>query len=413
MPDAVFVEAAGRGRWIRWGAPPTGVEAGVKGLVRDWPRSLYYLAYFSAMGVLVPYWPLYLHLRGFGAQAIGQLMALLALARVAAPYAGGFLVDHAGHRVAVVRIAAFLAFSIFVTVPGAHSFAAEAWVMMGFSFFWYATLPSLEASTLRAHGIHYGRVRLWGSIGFIVMVAALGPVLGRYGVGLVVPVLAVLLCGLWLATLAVPRFDGAAHETRRLSLKPGLVVFLLACFLMQVSYGPYYTFYTLYLQRFRYTTFEIGLLWAFAVACEVVLFWQADRLFARFREQTLFTATLALAFGRWILIGMFPGDAGLIIAAQLLHAFTFGLYHAAAVRLAGHYAGPGSRARAQALYGSAAGAGAGIGALWSGYAWSDLGPRDMFLAAAVVAGVAFLLVVMTWFRRGCLTDGPPAAVERL
>lgn len=384
----------------------------MRGLIRDWPRSLFYLAYFSAMGVLVPYWPLYLHLRGFGAQAIGQLMALLALARVGAPYVGGFLVDHAGHRVAVVRISAFLAFAIFTTAPWVQGFAAEAAVMMGFSFFWYATLPSLEASTLAAHGTHYGRVRLWGSIGFIVMVAALGPVLGHHGVALIVPVLAVLLCALWLATLAVPRIEGPAHETRPLVLKPGLVVFLLACFLMQVSYGPYYTFYTLYLERFGYGTLEIGLLWAFAVACEVLLFWQADRLFARFREQTLFAATLALAFVRWILIALCARNVGFVITAQLLHAFTFGLYHAAAVRLAGHYAGPGSRARAQALYGSAAGAGAGIGALWSGYAWSDWGPRGMFLAAAAVAGAACLMVGVMWFWRNRLTGGPPVAVER-
>ncbi len=383
----------------------------MKGIVRDWPRSLYYLAYFSAMGVLVPYWPLYLKLRGFGPQALGQLMALFALARVAAPYAGGFLVDHAGHRVAVVRISAFLAFAVFLAAPWAHGFGGEALVMVGFSFFWYATLPSLEASTLKAHGDHYGRVRLWGSIGFIVMVAALGPILGRYGVALTVPVLASLLCALWLATLAVPRVDGSPHETRPLSLKPGLAAFLLACFLMQVGYGPYYTFYTLYLERFRYSTLDIGLLWAFAVGCEVVLFWQADRLFARFREQTLFAATLALACVRWLLIALFPVDGTIIVIAQLFHAFTFGLYHAAAVRLAGHYAGPGSRARAQALYGSAAGAGAGIGALWSGYAWSDLGPRGMFLAAGGIAGGAFLLVFWLWFLRVRPRGAPPPAAE--
>ncbi|HUW97455.1 MAG TPA: MFS transporter [Acidiferrobacter sp.] len=366
----------------------------------DWPRSTFYWFYFSALGALVPYWPLYLQAHGFGPRALGDLMALLALSRIVAPYAGGFLSDHFGHRVAIVRAAALLAFGVFLLMPIAHTFLAVGAVMMGFSFFWYATLAPLEASTLAFHGDHYGRVRLWGSIGFIVVVLSLGPVLDHYGASVIVPAIALLLFGLWLSTLGLPRLTPVTGETARLTVKVGLIPFLIACFLMQVSYGPYYTFYSVYLAHYGYSKTAIGGLWALGVICEVLVFWQAGRLFARFREHELFGFTFALAILRWVMIARFPQSWPLLAVAQVLHAFTFGLYHAVAVRLVGRYVGAGAKARAQAFYGSAAGAGAAVGAAISGYLWSSLGRQATFLCAAGVAALAFLVVTLALPRPG-------------
>lgn len=360
----------------------------------DWPRSAFYWFYFSALGALVPYWPLYLKARGFGPRALGDLVALLALSRVVAPYAGGFLSDHWGHRVAVVRAAALLALAVFVLIPMAHTFLEVGAVMFGFSFFWYATLPPLEASTLAFHGDHYGRVRLWGSIGFIVVVMSLGPLLDQYGARAIVPVIAVLLAGLWVATLRLPALTPRVGETAALTVKVGLIPFLVACFLMQVSYGPYYTFYSLYLAHYGYTKAAIGGFWALGVICEVLVFWQANRLFRWFADRTLFASTFALAILRWSLIALFPKSWAWLVLAQTLHAFTFGLYHAVAIRLVGQYVGPGAKGRAQAFYGSAAGAGAAVGAALSGYLWSGFGARIMFLWAAAVAALAFGVVAL-------------------
>lgn len=358
----------------------------------DWPRQAFYWFYFSALGALLPYWPIYLRSQGFGPRALGELMALLAVSRVVAPYAGGFLSDHFGHRVAVVRLAALLAFVLFLGIWAAHTFVTVGGVMVAFSFFWYATLPPLEASTLASHGDHYGRIRLWGSIGFIVVVLGLGPALDHWGAATVVPVMAVLLLCLWLATLALPPLTQPRVATVTLIQKRGLIPFLVACFLMQLSYGPYYTFYSVYLAHFGYSKAAIGVLWALGVVCEVIVFWQAGQFFSRFRERPLFLLTFALAVLRWILIALFPRSWPLLALAQTLHAFTFGLYHAVAIRLAAAYVGPGGRARAQAYYGSAAGAGAALGAGLSGYLWDGLGREGMFLWASAVAALAFLLI---------------------
>lgn len=360
----------------------------------DWPRSAFYWFYFSALGVLLPYWPLYLRARGFGPRALGDLMALFALSRIVAPYVGGWLSDRFGHRLTVVRGAALLAFVCFLLILYAQGFAAVAAVMVSFSFFWYATLPPVEASTLAFHGDRYGRIRLWGSLGFIVAVLGLGPILDRLGAPVTVPAIAILLFGLWLATLRLAPLAQPVAPLTSAPIRRGLAPFLLACFLMQVSYGPYYTFYSVYLTHYGYDKAAIGALWALGVVCEVMVFWQAGRFFARFREWPLFAFTFALAVVRWLVIAAFPRSWPMLALAQTFHAFTFGLYHALAVRLVSHYAGPGAKARAQAFYGSAAGAGAALGAAMSGYLWASVGPEGMFLCAAMAAAAGFAVIVV-------------------
>ncbi len=360
---------------------------------KDWPRSAFYWFYFSALGALLPYWPLYLRSRGFGPRALGDLMALFALSRIVAPYAGGWLSDRFGQRLTVVRGAALLAFVCFLFVVYAQSFVAIAAVMVSFSFFWYATLPPVEASTLAFHGDRYGRIRLWGSIGFIVVVLGLGPILDRFGAQVTVPAIALLLLGLWFATLGLAPLAPTPTGLAPAPIRRGLAPFLVACFLMQVSYGPYYTFYSVYLAHYGYDKTTIGALWALGVVCEVVVFWQAGRFFARFGEWRLFAFTFGLAIVRWIVIADFPHSWPALALAQAFHAFTFGLYHALAVRLVSHYAGPGAKARAQAFYGSAAGAGAAVGAAISGYLWVSVGPQGMFLSAAAVAAAGFLVIL--------------------
>ncbi len=370
----------------------------------DWPRSSYYWWYFSVLGALVPYWPLYLEARGFGPRALGELMGVLAVTRVIAPQAGGFLSDHWGHRTAIVRVAAGLALLVFLAMTAARGFLAVALVMAGFSFFWYATLPPLEASTLARHGDRYGRVRLWGSVGFIVMVLALGPLWDRFGSAVLVPVIALALLALWFSTLALPPLAARPEPRAPFRVRPGLWPFLAACFLMQVSFGPYYTFYSVYLSHYGYDKTAIGALWALGVVCEILVFWQAPRLFARFRDHALFAWTFALAILRWILIAQAPRSGLVLLLAQILHAFTFGLYHAVAIRLAGGFTGAGMRARAQALYGSAAGAGAALGAVASGQLWPLVGGQATFLWAAAVAALA-LAVVILWVPRQVAASG--------
>ena len=371
-----------------------------------WRLSTFYFFYFAVLGALVPYWGLYLQSLGFSAAEIGSLVALIMLSRIVAPNVWAWIADHRAQRMAVVRLASLLTVVAFAGVFLGTSFWWLALVMLVFSFFWHASLPVLEVLTLDHLGPRassYGRVRLWGSIGFIVSVAALGPVVDAYGPWWVLPVMLALMVGIWLASLALPEAQVAGRMEvptpfLKLVLRPPVLVFLLVCFLMQLSHGPYYTFYSIYLEAHGYSKSLIGSLWAFAVICEIGVFLAMPRVLSRYTLRQVLLASFLLAAGRWLLIGMFPQNIPNLIFAQALHAATFGALHAAGMQMVHRFFAGRHHHRGQAIYGTATfGVGGALGSYFSGYAWDSLGGTVTFSFAAVAALAAFVAGVL-WMR---------------
>lgn len=365
--------------------------------MRHWRLSGFYFFYFAALGALVPYWSLYLRSIGLGPARIGLLMALPMISRVVAPNLWSWIADARGGDVRVTRIAALAALACYCGVFLSNRFAWIALVMAAFTFFWHASLPQLEAATLLVLGKDYGKVRLWGSVGFIVTVLGLGFALDRFGIRVLPIALLVLLAGIALFSFWIRHPAMEEPEPLRSSflgkiLKKPVFAFLVACFLMQASHAPYYTFYSIDLVAHGYSEAEIGALWAFAVLCEIGVFMWGRALFERVRLGTLFLWTFAAAVVRWLMIGYLYAHPSALIVAQVLHAATFGLYHATAVQIAFHFFRGAHRNRGQALYGSAAGAGGAIGSLGSGYLWRRLGPAHTFAIAAGLDVIAFLIV---------------------
>lgn len=368
-----------------------------------WRLSGFYFFYFAVLGALVPYWGLYLQSVGFRPAEIGSLMALLMVSRIVAPNVWAWIADHREARMTVVRLASLAALIAFAGVFFGTGFWWLALTMLAFSFFWNASLPVLEVFVMNhtaARPGAYGRVRTWGSIGFIAAVAALGPVVDAHGPWWVLPAIAALLAGIWLSSLALPESEmrGAAAHPEPLSkvvLRPEILAFLLACLLMQVSHGPYYTFYTIYLDAHGYTKTGIGLLWAFAVLCEIGVFLAMSRLLTRFDVRTVLLASFALAAVRWLLIGFFPQDVVWIVVAQLLHAATFGSFHAAGMQTVYRFFTGRHQHRGQAIYSTVSfGIGGAVGSFYSGHAWETLGPEATY---AIAAGCALLaLAIGAW-----------------
>jgi MFS transporter, PPP family, 3-phenylpropionic acid transporter len=367
-----------------------------------WRLSGFYLFYFATLGALVPYWNLYLRSLDFGVAEIGELTAILMATKILAPYVWGWIADHTGRRIAIVRMASLLAALTFAGVFAGRGYWWLALVMSAFSFFWNASLPQLEATTMNHLGSEtrrYSRIRLWGSIGFILTVAGLGPLLDRYGAGLLPPVLLALFIAIWLSSLAVPESVSdhrrpAQESLRRVLARPMVVSLFSVCFLMQASHGPYYTFFTIYLENFGYSRTSIGQLWALGVLAEIGIFLLMPRLLPRFGARHLLLFATALTSLRWVMIAVFPLHIVLIGLAQTLHAASFGLYHAVSIHLVHRLFTGIHQGRGQALYSSLSfGAGGAAGSLASGYLWEDLGPEPMFLLAAVVSltalGVAY------------------------
>lgn len=365
-----------------------------------WRLSGFYFFYFALLGALVPYWGLFLRGRGFDAVAIGELMAILMATKVVAPNIWGWLGDHLGHRMRIVRMASIVSVLVFAGMFWAEHFWTIALVMTLYSFFWNASLPQFEVVTfsyLRERVARYARIRVWGSIGFIVTVIVLGSLVEVHGAEMVLPAVLAIFVAIWLSSLLVrdpaPEATPPVEESLASILrKPAIIGFFLAVFLMQASHGPYYAFYSIYMKDHGYTETLIGQLWALGVLAEVGLFVVMHHLLNRFGARMVLIASLALAALRWLLIGEFADSLPMLLFAQLLHAATFGTFHASSIHLVHHYFRGRHKGRGQALYSSVSfGAGGAVGSLASGYVWQGIGPGMTFAAAAVTALVGALV----------------------
>lgn len=360
----------------------------------------FYLFYFATLGVLLPYWGLYLLALGFEPARIGELLAIMQITKLVAPNLWGWLGDRTGQRMRIVRwacLATALSFAGVYAAGGSYGWLAL--VTVWFSFFWNAALPQFEAVTLNHLGEHihyYSRVRLWGSVGFIGAAVGMGPVVGAWGVGTVPAVLLGLFILLWFNSLLAPESRSApdvhpAPPIGQVLRRPAVIAFFAACFLNQAAHAPYYGFFSLYLETVGYSREFIGLMWGLGVAVEVGIFIFMHRLLPRFGPRQLLLAALAIAALRWQLIGHFAADLPVLLFAQTLHAFTFGVFHAASIHLIQQFF-PGSlQGRGQALYSSLSfGAGNAVGSLAAGYLWQGLGPVVMFDLAAALAVLGWL-----------------------
>ncbi len=362
-----------------------------------WRLSGFYFFYFATLGALIPYWGLYLQSLGFSAAAIGSMIAVIMATKIVSPNIWGWVADHTGKRMMVVRLGGLLSLLAFAGVFVSSQYWWLVGVMMVFSFFWNATLPQFEATTFNHLGEEthrYSSVRLWGSVGFIVAVWLIGQQLEGSRIVYLPVILLGLFATIWISSLLVPE-EASAHATatheplRKVLARPEVTGLLLVCLLMQMGHGPYYTFYSIYLQDYGYSLSLIGFLWALGVFAEVLIFLRMHKLVPRFGLKRLLLASLLLAALRWVLIALFPEQRAMIVFAQLLHAASFGLYHAVAIQLIHTYFTGRHQGKGQALYSSLSfGAGGAIGSFYAGYAWDALCSMVTFFGAAVVSLLA-------------------------
>tara|TARA_Y100001001_G_C7995313_1_gene304414 strand:+ start:328 stop:1518 length:1191 start_codon:yes stop_codon:yes gene_type:complete len=364
--------------------------------------SLFYVLYFALLGCIAPYWGLYLQNRDFAAEDIGLLMAGFGLVRVAAPNLWAALGPLFPSPVHMVRLAGSLTLLCFVFIWQADSFSSVLLVMLGYGFFWAAMLPQYEAITMRALGNQiglYSRIRVWGSVGFIVLVLLAGYLFDLFSVALLPFIMLLLMSGIVLNSWLMPASTGHVREFHegdgflRIAGQGPVVLFILMTVLLQISHGPYYTFFSIYLESLSYQSWQIGLLWAVGVAAEVILFWQFRHLAERLSLKNWCVVSLLLTSIRWLLIALVPGSVVVLVMAQLMHAFSFGAMHVVAMRYVQMFFPAAMQGQGQALYSSIGfGMGSAIGAWLSGSLWNVLGGSEVFVLAGLVSVVALLLV---------------------
>ncbi len=374
----------------------------------------WYFWYFAFIGAFQPYFSLYLQSIGFAAGRIAVLMSLGQFMRLLAPLLWSWLADSGGRRVRVVVGSSAAALASFLVVFARQDFLALLIGMGVMHFFLSASLPLVEALTLGHLGKHpegYGRIRLWGSVGFIAAVSGVGlmldvaPMESLLWVSVAL-LLGTFLCATSLAEAPLPSSHGdgpllAVLRSRR-------VVFLFAAgMFMTAAHGPLYVFYSIHMVALGYGKAAVGLLWTLGVVAEIVVFLFMPRLTVHVSKRVILLACFALAMLRFVLIGWLAEVVAIAVLAQLLHGASFGAHHAATMSALNRWFAPGQQARAQALYGSVAyGAGGLGGALLAGELWQRGGAATSFSAASVLAFVGLLLV---W--RGVPPDSSVPAVR--
>ncbi|TDV71939.1 MFS transporter [Pseudomonas sp. LP_7_YM] len=376
-----------------------------------WRLSSFYVFYFALLGSTAPFLALYFNHLGFASARIGELVAIPMLMRCVAPNIWGWLGDYTGRRLTIVRVGAVCTLACFALILVDKSYAWLAMVMALHAFFWHAVLPQFEIITLahlQGQTARYSQIRLWGSIGFILTVVGLGRLFEWFSLDLYPQALLVIMAGIVASSWWVPNaqpLSTTRHVAGEGFLKqlssPGVLVFYLCVALMQLSHGPYYTFLTLHLEHLGYSRAIIGLLWAVGVSAEVLMFMAMSRILQRFSVRHVLIASFVLASLRWLLLGCFADHLPVLIFAQLLHAATFGSFHAAAIHFLQRSFGPRQQGQGQALYAALSGTGGAVGALYSGYSWNGLGSGWTFAIASVAALTAAILATL------CLKEERP------
>jgi len=366
-----------------------------------WRIAGFYLFYYAFVGLYSPYWSLYLQSIRFDAIEISILMSIQPVMRMIAPNIWGWLADHSGKRLLVVKVAASLSALFYLGVFATTSFWGLFLVLALMTFFWSASMPLVEATTLSFLGrntAHYGRIRSWGSIGFIVTVVGLGFAFDYIAIAWLLWAGLVCEIGIMMFARQMPETKALTHHTDQhpigqIVLQPRVLAFLGSCFLMAVAHGPYYTFYSIYLVEHGYAKSTVGMLWALGVICEIGVFFLMPALVRRFGFVHILMASLAAAILRFLLIGWAVDWLMLVMFAQMLHALTFGSYHAASVGMIHEFFQGRHQSRGQALYGSITyGAGGMLGGLASGPIWQHWGASVLYSLSAGAALLGFLLM---------------------
>ncbi len=367
-----------------------------------WRIAGFYFFYYAFIGMFAPYWSLYLKSIHFDAIEISILLSIQPVMRMIAPTIWGWLADHTGKRLLVVQIAATLSALFYLGVFFTTSFWGMFLVLMLMAFFWSASMPLVEATTMTYLGkntAHYGRIRSWGSIGFIVAVVGLGYAFDYIEIAWLLWAGLVCELGILLFSRQIPKTEVLAHHTdtqsiKQLVLQPAVLALFSACFLMSVAHGPYYTFYSIYLVDHGYAKSSVGGLWALGVICEIGVFFLMPALVKRFGFTRILWISFAAAIVRFMLIAWAVDYIALLLAAQVLHALTFGAYHAASVGLVHQFFQGRHQSKGQALFGSVTyGAGGVLGGLASGPIWQHWGASSLYTLSAVMALLGLLIIV--------------------
>ena len=377
------------------------------------PIALFYGALFVIYGTNVPFMPVWLDWCGLNAGEISAVMAAPLFLRVFVTPAVAVAADRDGaHRIFLIGFA-WLALTFVLALAQMRSF----WPILLFAVLlmvcFSTLLPLIETIAvqgMRMRGLDYGRMRLWGSLTFVVASFIGGIVITQFGGGAGVWLVAAGCGATVIAAQALPKQESRAPrseasvpiwkaaEPRELLAQREFQLFLIAAGLVQAAHATFLTFGTLLWQKQGISATWSGGLWAIGVAAEVLLFSVSGQVTQKFGAARLIAIGAAVSVVRWVALALEPSVA-VLVPLQVLHGVTYGASHIGAIHFIRDAVPRDKAGSAQALYATvASGVAMGCATLIAGWAYADAGSLS-YLAMAAIAAVSLLAalrLVKTW-----------------
>jgi MFS transporter, PPP family, 3-phenylpropionic acid transporter len=376
---------------------------------RRWVLAAQYFLYFGVMGMQLPFFNLYCHDIGFNGWQIGTLSAARSVVLIIFGIGWGVVADRFRSRRSIYILCNFISAALW----GLFLLTARFYWMMAitvlYGIFYAPLIAFLEAFTMDLLGTdkkRYGRMRAWGSLAFISVVLVLGRIIDLYSIKII---LSLIFAGAWVQAFMSLGFplpaqppDHAFGKGLRDLLSLRVAGFFGCAFLMLVSHGAYYAFFSIHLDALGYDNFFIGLCWALAVGAEIVAMLFSERIFRRFSYETVILISFAVAVLRWTGLWMTASPVG-ILALQITHALTYGTFHMASVLYIDAMAPAEAKTTGQAVNNAVTyGMGLMVGFFISGALYERIGAFNLFAISgliALVGGLLFLLFVKGLARR--------------
>jgi len=385
-----------------------------------WIVSLQYFVYFGIMGIYLPYFNLYCFHLGFSGFQIGILSAARSLVLIVLPLVWSWLADRFQVRKSLYIACNMLSTAIWAFFLFTVDFGFMLVITIAYGIFYAPIISFLEAFSMDVLGRHkksYGRIRVWGSVSFILVVMLAGKMIDLFSIKIIVA--GILAGSFLLAVMSVKLPESQTVSKRPLIagakslLNRQVLVFLASAFLMLVSHGTYYGFFSIHLESLGYGNTFIGVSWALAVVAEILVMLASRRVLKRYALERVLAFSFAAAVLRWLALFWFKSPA-VIILSQGLHAFSYGTFHIASILYIDRASPEAAKTIGQAINNAVSyGLGLMVGFFISGLLYERLGSFALFgLSSLIALSGGILLTGSQWFGRWEKPASEPNVIPR-
>jgi PPP family 3-phenylpropionic acid transporter len=351
-----------------------------------------YFLYFGVMGIFLPYFNLYCYHLDFSGLQIGVLSAIRSVALILFPLVWGALADRFRIRRPIYILCNIISTGIWIFYLYTTNFWAMLVITVFYGIFYAPIISFLEAFTMDVLGTKkksYGRIRGWGSIAFIVTVIVLGKIIDLYSIEIILLLILFGSLAQSLISIKIPDIQikkQTSFSTKaKVLLKKRVVIFLFCAFLMLVSHGTYYGFFSIHLEEMGYGKTFIGISWALASIAEIIVMIKSDVIFKRFSTDNVLVFSFIVAALRWFAL-FFATSPTLILLLQILHAVTYGTFHVSSILYIDSLTPDEAKTLGQAVNNAITyGLGLMVGFFINGYLFETIGTFSLFMISSLIA----------------------------